>query len=773
MPDDTSILDAALQYAGRGWPVFRLSSSKVPLKGTHGHLDATTDPTLIRTWLEHERRPLCLGLACGPIVVLDADGPGGLAQLTELARPHGGLPRTLVARTARGFHFYYRAGTDDLRTLNGPRAAKGDDGLDIKAHGGYVVLPPSVNRRTGFRYAWVEPQAPIAELPAWLAAWVRERGGRRADRGAGTSGPAVNLGPRPAWLAGAGDAGGDLSARALAMLDAERMTLDELLTHLKRIPASIGNQDWFRVGCMIHDWSSADDGLAIFKAWSRTSTRHEWSEAEPSCEREWANMSKPKQGKEKVHVGSLPIEAAKYPPPEAQQALASGGKVNGFHAEAAHSGPLAVQGVGPLGESWLGGGISGEFPVGRTGAGGFAAGAGTIQRVAWVDMDEDGRPKATCTNAAIAIAGLGVTCSKDIFHDRLNVGGHFVRQWAGDLTDEAVLMLRLHIKRYFRFDPGEKNTRDAAVQLCLENQYDPLLNYLDGLKWDGRERAARWLTDYMGADDSALTREFARLTLMAAVRRAYHPGAKFDQILVMEGPEGRGKSTALRILAGEGNYSDARILGTSDREQLEATAGVWIHEIAELAGMKRAEVEAVKVFASRTVDRARPAYGRFRVDRPRRCIFIATTNLRTYLKSDTGDRRFWPVTTGRIKVEELTRDRDQLWAEAVHRIKAGESIALDPKWWGEAGKLQASRQELDPWHDDVRAQLDKKGSNDTSVSEVLTDILHLELARIGQIEQNRAARVLRMLGFERYQKNELNVRTWRYRRGRGDSGCEW
>ena len=183
------------------------------------------------------------------------------------------------------------------------------------------------------------------------------------------------------------------------------------------------------------------------------------------------------------------------------------------------------------------------------------------------------------------------------------------------------------------------------------------------------------------------------------MRRAHVPGCKFDHILVLEGKEGTMKSTAIVTLAGVENFSDQTILTASDREQQELVRGVWIFEIADLAGMKRSEVEKVKAFASRTHDRARPAYGRQRIDAPRRCIFIGTTNDDQYLQSQTGNRRFWPVKTGTIDIEALRRDRDQLWAEAVKIEAKGEPLTLPCELWGDAGAAQDERRQHDPWED--------------------------------------------------------------------------
>jgi hypothetical protein len=381
------------------------------------------------------------------------------------------------------------------------------------------------------------------------------------------------------------------------------------------------------------------------------------------------------------------------------------------------------------------------------------------ERIEWVDFDKAKRPAKTCANASMAIEALGIDCRKDAFHEQMLVGGHRIAKWAGQLSDDAVLMLRRLIKEEYGFDPGTNNMRDAAIQLCLQNQFNPVTEYLAALRWDGTERLDRWLIAYLGAQDTPLNREFGRLTLLAAVRRARQPGCKFDQILVLEGPQGRGKSTAIRILAGEENYSDQNILAASDREQQEAFTGIWIHEIAELSGMTRAEVERVKQFASRTEDRARPAYGRIRVDMKRRGIFTATTNRETYLKDDTGNRRFWPVRVEAIDLDAIARDRDQIWAEAAHLEASGASMKLGEEFWERAAEEQEARTEEDVWLEKIAAHTKLLPS--TSVHDVLVTAIGMEVSRIGQVEQNRASRCLRKLGFVR-KRDSTADRDWKY-----------
>jgi len=190
--------------------------------------------------------------------------------------------------------------------------------------------------------------------------------------------------------------------------------------------------------------------------------------------------------------------------------------------------------------------------------------------------------------------------------------------------------------------------------------------------------------------------------MIAAVRRARRPGVKFDQILVLESPEGWDKSSAWEVLAGPGNFSDAPILGRDARAVQEELADVWIHEIADLSGLNRAEVEHVKAFASRTNDRARGAYARHLTDQPRQSIEVGTTNADSYLLSTTGNRRFWPFRMlKRVDMAALRRDRLMLWGEAAAAESVGETLVLAERLWGVAGDAQEARRAVDPWEDEL------------------------------------------------------------------------
>src|SRR5262249_41081826 len=231
-----------------------------------------------------------------------------------------------------------------------------------------------------------------------------------------------------------------------------------------------------------------------------------------------------------------------------------------------------------------------------------------------------------------------------------------------------------------------------------------------------KARLDDWLIKHCGATDTALNRAIGRKMLIAAVRRVRSPGCKFDYIVVLESKDqGVGKSTVLKILASEENFSDAEIIGLDKREQQEAIQGIWIYEVAELDGLHKSDVTKVKLFASKTVDSARPAYARSRVDRPRRGIFVATTNEDTYLRDTTGNRRFWPVRVGKIDLAQVKEDRDQLWAEACELEASGEPLVIPEALWPDAAEQQQARTELDPWEDAIVTKLSRMMAHNTKI----------------------------------------------------------
>ena len=237
--------------------------------------------------------------------------------------------------------------------------------------------------------------------------------------------------------------------------------------------------------------------------------------------------------------------------------------------------------------------------------------------------------------------------------------------------------------------------------VAREHSFHPIRDYLDSLKWDKIPRIADWLTLYLGVDPSDYARAVAEKWLIGAVARIYNPGCKVDTCLILEGSQGAFKSTALRELAGNDFFTDD-IADLGSKDSVIQTRGVWIIELAELDSMSRPEASRVKAFMSRQVDHIRLPYDRRTSDVPRECIFAGTVNNDTYLKDETGGRRFWPIRVGKIDIDSLKRDRDQLPAEARDRFKSGANWWLDiPELVEAARDEQQARHEEDAWAEKI------------------------------------------------------------------------
>jgi predicted P-loop ATPase len=390
-----------------------------------------------------------------------------------------------------------------------------------------------------------------------------------------------------------------------------------------------------------------------------------------------------------------------------------------------------------------------------------------IAGVRFRDFNQHGSPKASLANAVIAIRALGIEASYDLFHHRNNVTykGEAQTIREGFLTDDIISATRSLINNTYEIDCGDANTLAAIKEIASDNAYDPVLNMLVECqgKWDGVKRIDTWVIGYLGCEDTPLNRAIGRKVLIAACRRARDPGCKFDTITVLEGIEGTNKSTAIRVVAGDDNFSDQSILGASDKEVQEQLDGVWMHENADLAGMRRADVEHIKAFASRQVDRARPAYARVREDRPRRSIEWGTTNNNEYLLSQTGNRRFWPLETRTIDLEALQRDREQLLGEAAKYEADGESITLDQGLWSDARDAQEQRRVADPWEDILTHMPDhvvhKSGDGFERVAsaDVLTHVLDIPKAQQTSAHGQRLALAMEHVGWNRNRSGNVTI----------------
>ena len=252
-------------------------------------------------------------------------------------------------------------------------------------------------------------------------------------------------------------------------------------------------------------------------------------------------------------------------------------------------------------------------------------------------------------------------------------------------SDHDDTKLAEYFERHGLFIDSSKRAGEAAQAVAREHSFHPVRDYLDSLKWDGKRRLNSMLPRYFGAQGNRYVYAIGRCWMIAAVARIYRPGCKVDNVLTLEGDQGRLKSTALAVLAGDEFFLDD-FAEVNDKDQLLKMHGAWIVEMAELAGTRR-DVNRVKAFLTCRDDVFRAPYDRRPQHHPRMNVFAASTNDETWLTDETGGRRFWPVKCGKIEIEKLRKDRDQLWAEAVIRFRKGE------EWWFVKPDLDATAEE--------------------------------------------------------------------------------
>ncbi len=338
--------------------------------------------------------------------------------------------------------------------------------------------------------------------------------------------------------------------------------------------------------------------------------------------------------------------------------------------------------------------------------------------------------------------------------------------------DRLVLAIRNWLTHNEELDLPRFEVADHVEFVARECSYDPIQAYLDGLVWDGVPRIDSWLIDYCRArtktDDGKDVTDYVRMVgakwLMAGAARGLYPGCKADNVLVFEGEQYAGKSKTLDILGGE-FFADTQ-LDLHNKSTLELTCKSWIIELSELSSMKKTETEAQKSFFSKRMDNFRLSYARRVGKFYRRCVFAGTTNATRYLLDPTGNRRFWSIWCEILDIIGIRRDRDQIWAEAVARVRAGETCpncsgidqrCSEHRWWLDIAQTALAEEVAisrlkDEYVDEIREWWLNREKKDRptylTVSGIIADILELPIDRQEQL-QTPIGRALKILGFER------------------------
>jgi len=345
------------------------------------------------------------------------------------------------------------------------------------------------------------------------------------------------------------------------------------------------------------------------------------------------------------------------------------------------------------------------------------------------------------------------------------------REWGDDDTKQMALWL----SRERGFNPATELIDNAVLAVSQLKPLHPVRDYLRKLKWDGVPRINTWLPEYAGAQDNVFVRDVSRLTLLQAVARIYQPGCKADHVLVLEGEQGVGKSTLVRIL-GDPWASDF-VVDPHAKDTIDAIRGKWFVEFSEMEVTKRADSQALKAFITKQVDRVRPAYARRAVDIPRQCVFIGTINpdaTNEYLADGTGNRRFWPVRIKQVKFQELADVRDQLFAEAVSILEAGAPTHItDKKVLDIARQEQRDRRTTDPYEISIGDWLSEQNSDFVSTRDVWVYALKGTESSLTVAHQRRISQVLKDLGYEHKRKRQGDRVVWGFsKEGAAESVAE-
>lgn len=381
-------------------------------------------------------------------------------------------------------------------------------------------------------------------------------------------------------------------------------------------------------------------------------------------------------------------------------------------------------------------------------------------------LTKNGSPAKTLRNTAIVLEehpAVKGAFARNEFNLRVEITRKLplAPKDSAQFVDTDTSRLQIWLDQELGFDPGKEAVFTAVAVIAEALAFHPVRDYLQQLTWDGVERVERLFTEYFGAPDTKLNRHFAVMFLQSCVARVMEPGCQVDTMPVLLGEQGAGKSRGIRALCPKREWFSDTELKLGDKDAYQQLDGKWLYEIGELQSFRGRGAQQIKGFLSSQVDHYRVPYGRSAEDHGRQCVFIGTTNEEQHLSDETGNRRFLPISTGVIDVDAISRDRDQMWAEALHLYQTVGD------WWKIPNELRAdladahgARMEQDPWADALAAIKYGPAPLPRTSSDIFGD-LGLTVDRHDTPKYKRLRAVLAQLGWTRLSKNTGRTRfTW-------------
>jgi putative DNA primase/helicase len=363
--------------------------------------------------------------------------------------------------------------------------------------------------------------------------------------------------------------------------------------------------------------------------------------------------------------------------------------------------------------------------------------------------DHKGEPLPSLANVAAILEGERSDLHFDTFLTQMRCHG---RQWTD--ADDLALAKRLQGTKGLGRVPLQI-VAQGAMAYAAEHARNCVVDFLEGLTWDGTPRIEAFFIRAMGAEDTEYTRAVGRNFWRALVARPLQPGCQSDAMVVLEGEQGIRKSSACRVIAGDWFADTDQMPGNKDFCIL--LQGKLLVELGEMHAFSRAEVTAVKTAVSRRVDSYRAPFGRHSKDHPRQGSLIGTTNQFEWAQDPTGGRRFWPIRCKRIDLEWLVSNRSQLFAEAVRDVRAGLPWHEVPQ--EAAAAEQEARYQADLWEDVVRDWLARTAKTETTSAEIVQQACNKDASTVGSGDARRVAAIMRRLGWVLHRTERARV--WR------------